>query len=188
GPPPPPPYPPPPGAARGPAPGRGGGAGAPGRPPRATALTGSREATARLYARADESAADLEATAPWYYARYQADHAAFLAAAGHRREAVDRYRAAWTVAGRVGAEPLRARCAAGLGALRMPERAHPFALTARETEVARLVSSGLTNRETAARLFVTPASVGFHLSNIYGKLGIRSRYELRAWWSNREDT
>ncbi|MFF1850871.1 LuxR C-terminal-related transcriptional regulator [Streptomyces sp. NPDC058219] len=155
---------------------------------RATALTGSREATARLYARADESAADLEATAPWYYARYQADHAAFLAAAGHRREAVDRYRAAWTVAGRVGAEPLRARCAAGLGALRMPERAHPFALTARETEVARLVSSGLTNRETAARLFVTPASVGFHLSNIYGKLGIRSRYELRAWWSNREDT
>ncbi|MFD4807482.1 LuxR C-terminal-related transcriptional regulator, partial [Streptomyces sp. NPDC058418] len=160
----------------------------PGPRPRATALTGSREATARLYARADESAADLEATAPWYYARYQADHAAFLAAAGHRREAVDRYRAAWTVAGRVGAEPLRARCAAGLGALRMPERAHPFALTARETEVARLVSSGLTNRETAARLFVTPASVGFHLSNIYGKLGIRSRYELRAWWSNREDT
>ncbi|MEU9229986.1 helix-turn-helix transcriptional regulator [Streptomyces massasporeus] len=154
---------------------------------RATALTGSREATARLYAEADEAAASFESAAPWYYARYQADHAEFLAAAGRRRDAVDRYRAAWTAAGRIGAEPLRRRCAAGLRALRMPGRTEPFALTARETEVARLVSSGLTNREAAARLFVTPASVGFHLGNIYGKLGIRSRYELRRWWAGRDD-
>ncbi|MFF4983926.1 LuxR C-terminal-related transcriptional regulator [Streptomyces sp. NPDC001046] len=154
---------------------------------RAAERTGSRDATARLYAQADETATAFERTAPWYYARYQADHAEFLAAAGSRRAAVDRYRAAWTVAVRLGAEPLRVRCATGLRALRMPGRAQPFALTARETEVARLVSSGLTNREAAARLFVTPASVGFHLGNIYGKLGVRSRYELRRWWAGQHE-
>ncbi|MFF8018616.1 LuxR C-terminal-related transcriptional regulator [Streptomyces sp. NPDC007929] len=154
---------------------------------RAMALTGSREATARLYAEADAAAGPFESAAPWYYARYQADHAEFLAATGRRRDAVDRYRAAWTIAARLGAEPLRARCAAGLRALRMPGRTEPFALTARETEVARLVSSGMSNREVAARLFVTPASVGFHLGNIYGKLGIRSRYELRRWWAGRDE-
>ncbi|AWW43159.1 helix-turn-helix domain-containing protein [Streptomyces cadmiisoli] len=153
---------------------------------RASARGGSRDVTARLYAGADEAADGFEATAPWYYARYQADHAEFLAAVGDRRAAVDRFRAAWAVALRIGAQPLRKRCATGLRALRLPQPAGAFGLTARETEVARLVSTGLTNREAAARLFVTPASVAFHLGNIYGKLGVRTRYELRRWWAEQQ--
>ena len=40
------------------------------------------------------------------------------------------------------------------------------------------VAEGLRNREAAARLFVTPKTIEFHLSNVYRKLRIRSRSEL----------
>ncbi|MFJ4972868.1 LuxR C-terminal-related transcriptional regulator [Streptomyces sp. NPDC088755] len=149
------------------------------------ARTGSRDSAARLYARVDEVAAAFEATAPWYYARYQADHAEFLAAVGDRRAAVDRLRAARAVADRIGAKTLVNRCATRLRTLRVPMNADVFGLTARETEVAELVSTGLTNGEVAGRLFVTPAAVAFHLGNVYRKLGVRSRYELRRWWNER---
>lgn len=51
-------------------------------------------------------------------------------------------------------------------------------MTPTERQVASLVAEGLSNREVAARLFVTTKTVEAHLSKIYGKLGIRSRAEL----------
>jgi DNA-binding CsgD family transcriptional regulator len=50
----------------------------------------------------------------------------------------------------------------------------------RESElgIAKLVAQGLTNREVAARLFVSAHTVDFHLRQIYRKLGISSRVEL----------
>lgn len=51
-------------------------------------------------------------------------------------------------------------------------------LTQQELHVARLVAQGLSNREVAARLFVSPRTVEFHLRHVYGKLGVRSRTEL----------
>jgi DNA-binding CsgD family transcriptional regulator len=51
-------------------------------------------------------------------------------------------------------------------------------LTATEERVAALVAEGLTNREVAARLFVSDRTVEGHLSRIYAKLGVRSRAEL----------
>ncbi|MFD7860008.1 LuxR C-terminal-related transcriptional regulator [Streptomyces microflavus] len=149
------------------------------------ARTGSLDSAARLYVRVDEVAAAFEATAPWYYARYQADHAEFLAAVGDRRSAVDRLRAARAVADRIVAKTLVNRCATRLRTLRVPMNADVFGLTARETEVAELVSTGLTNGEVAGRMFVTPAAVAFHLGNVYRKLGVRSRYELRRGWNER---
>jgi DNA-binding CsgD family transcriptional regulator len=47
-----------------------------------------------------------------------------------------------------------------------------------ELGVARLVAQGLTNREIAARLFVSPHTIGFRLRQIFRKLSIGSRVEL----------
>jgi DNA-binding CsgD family transcriptional regulator len=54
-------------------------------------------------------------------------------------------------------------------------------LTDAELRVARLAAAGLRNREIAERLFMSVRTVEGHLSNIYPKLGIRSRTELAAY-------
>jgi DNA-binding CsgD family transcriptional regulator len=51
-------------------------------------------------------------------------------------------------------------------------------LTAREQAVARLAAQGLTNPEIADKLTVSRKTVEYHLSNVYAKLGIRSRTQL----------
>jgi DNA-binding CsgD family transcriptional regulator len=51
-------------------------------------------------------------------------------------------------------------------------------LTASERRVAELAATGVTNREMAATLFISPKTVEANLSQIYRKLGIRSRAEL----------
>jgi DNA-binding CsgD family transcriptional regulator len=53
-------------------------------------------------------------------------------------------------------------------------------LTAQEAVVARLVADGQSNKEVAAELFLSVKTVEFHLGNVYRKLGVRSRRELRA--------
>lgn len=53
-------------------------------------------------------------------------------------------------------------------------------LTAREHEVLGLVATGLPNRLVGRELFVTEATVKFHVRNIMGKLGVRRRAELVA--------
>jgi DNA-binding CsgD family transcriptional regulator len=55
----------------------------------------------------------------------------------------------------------------------------PFDLTDREADVAALVAKGLTNRESAAQLYVSIKTVEYHLGNVFTKLGISSRRELR---------
>jgi DNA-binding CsgD family transcriptional regulator len=54
-------------------------------------------------------------------------------------------------------------------------------LTARETEVVRLVSAGLSNRNIAAELFISEKTVARHLSNIFTKLGLTSRAAVTAY-------
>ncbi|MGZ0153602.1 LuxR C-terminal-related transcriptional regulator [Kribbella sp. WER1] len=51
-------------------------------------------------------------------------------------------------------------------------------LTDTERSVAELVAAGLTNRETAARLFISPHTVDYHLRHIFRKLDIASRVQL----------
>lgn len=51
-------------------------------------------------------------------------------------------------------------------------------LTAQQFQIATLVAEGATNREVAARLFISPRTVEHHLRNIFARLGVRSRVEL----------
>ncbi len=53
------------------------------------------------------------------------------------------------------------------------------ALTNQEHQIALLAAPGLTNKEIAARMFLSPRTVGFHLHRAFPKLGIRSRASLR---------
>lgn len=52
------------------------------------------------------------------------------------------------------------------------------ALTDTERAVAALVAQGLTNRQVAVQMFLSPHTVGFHLRQVFRKLGVRSRVEL----------
>jgi DNA-binding CsgD family transcriptional regulator/tetratricopeptide (TPR) repeat protein len=53
-------------------------------------------------------------------------------------------------------------------------------LTSQETRIAQLVAQGLSNREVAAALFLSPKTVEHHLTTIFRKRGLRSRTELAA--------
>ena len=53
-------------------------------------------------------------------------------------------------------------------------------LSEREHEVLELIAEGLSNREVAQRLFISPRTVKRHTSNIYGKLGVHSRTQAVA--------
>jgi DNA-binding CsgD family transcriptional regulator len=54
-------------------------------------------------------------------------------------------------------------------------RHRPSTITPREAELLKLLRTGLTNREIAAQLFISPATVRTHLSNLFEKLGVHTR-------------
>ena len=52
-------------------------------------------------------------------------------------------------------------------------------LTAQEAQIAKLARSGQTNQEIGSQLFISPRTVEWHLGNVFTKLGITSRKDLR---------
>jgi DNA-binding CsgD family transcriptional regulator len=106
-----------------------------------------------------------------------------LRARGQRSAALDQLRPAHQQLAAVGAEPFRQRVAEDLArsGLRPAGRTArgSLALTEREQDVATLVAKGLTNREVAGELYVSEKAVEYHLRNVFGKLGLSSRRELR---------
>ncbi|HET9723365.1 MAG TPA: AAA family ATPase [Actinomycetota bacterium] len=101
-----------------------------------------------------------------------------------RTEARPHLRAALEAFQRVGAVPWAERAASELRAT--GETARPrnvgtlTELTPQELQVARLAGERSTNREIAARLFLSPKTVEYHLGKVFAKLGVSSRTELIA--------
>jgi DNA-binding CsgD family transcriptional regulator len=58
---------------------------------------------------------------------------------------------------------------------------HALPLSSREVEVLRLLVAGLTNKEIAEALFISPHTVANHVANILNKLGLDSRSAAVAW-------
>jgi DNA-binding NarL/FixJ family response regulator len=58
---------------------------------------------------------------------------------------------------------------------------HAAGLTAREVEVLQLLIEGLTDREIAASLSLSPRTVGGHVTHLLGKLGVDSRTAAVAY-------
>jgi DNA-binding CsgD family transcriptional regulator len=54
-------------------------------------------------------------------------------------------------------------------------------LTARETEVVRLIAAGLSNKEIAGELCVSVRTIEHHITNVYRKIGARGKADATAW-------
>ncbi|GAB2450950.1 helix-turn-helix transcriptional regulator [Xylanimonas ulmi] len=124
---------------------------------------------------------------PFERARALADRGAWLR---RRRRVVeareDLSRAAETFA-RLGARPYAAWAvgelrAAGVRAAGAPDRGGVpglATLSAQQRQIVLLAAAGLTNRQIGERLFLSPRTVGFHLYQVFPRLGVTSRAQLR---------
>ena len=133
-----------------------------------------------------EITGDAEGAASWWQERGCAYDAA-LALAGSGDQAA--LRRALDLLQGLGAHPAAAAVARRLRALgeqgiprgpRAATAANPAGLTRREAEVLRLVATGLSNTDIAARLVVSDRTVDNHVSAIFRKLGARTRGEASA--------
>lgn len=107
----------------------------------------------------------------------------FLRRRGERRSAVDLLRQARGRYQSLGAVPFAGRCDSELAACGVHDPAVPTvadSLTPQERAVATLVCTGRTNREAAQELVLSAKTIGYHLGNVYAKLGVHSRAQLVA--------
>jgi DNA-binding NarL/FixJ family response regulator len=96
-------------------------------------------------------------------------------ARGHLRNAVEIFR---TLSAVPWAERAEAELRATGETVRKRDPSAVERLTPQERQIAGLVTGGLTNKEIAAQLFLSPRTVDYHLRKVFTKLGIASRAEL----------
>jgi DNA-binding CsgD family transcriptional regulator len=105
-----------------------------------------------------------------------------LRRARRRGDARSHLRAAFAAFQQLGAEPWAERARLELAATgETARRRDPSTLdqlTPRELQIALDLASGLTTREAAAKLYLSPKTIEYHLRSVYRKLGIASRSEL----------
>jgi DNA-binding CsgD family transcriptional regulator len=117
-------------------------------------------------------------------ARTELAYGEYLRRARRRVDAREHLRAALALFEDLGATAWAERAAAELRASGETARRRDVStatdLTPQERQVAALVRQGLSNRDVAAQLFVSPRTVDFHLRGCFAKLGVTSRGELAA--------
>jgi DNA-binding CsgD family transcriptional regulator len=108
------------------------------------------------------------------------------------REARDRLRSAYETFDSIGAEAFAERARIELRATGGQARGRTLevtdALTAQEALIARLASEGASNPEIAAQLFISRATVAYHLRKVFVKLGVTSRDQLAGVLPARPDS
>ncbi len=121
---------------------------------------------------------------PFELAQTRLLHGECLRRQRYKTEARRQLRAAIEVFTELGARPWTERAQAELRATGISvanRRPGPSdRLTPQELQIARLCARGMSNRDIGGQLFLSPRTVGFHLSNVFAKLGIASRSELRG--------
>lgn len=130
------------------------------------------------------------AGAPFETARTQLAFGERLRRDGRRNDAIAQLEGAQEIFNRLQALPWLDRAERELaicGRVRAPTDSTFTDLTIQELQVAVTVAEGVTSREAAAALFLSPRTVEFHLQQVYRKLGIRSRAELARRFAPRPD-
>jgi DNA-binding CsgD family transcriptional regulator len=133
-----------------------------------------------------ETALALHAQTPDAFetARTHLAYGARLRRERQRVRAREQLRAAVDVFDRLGAEPWSEMARAELAATGETARRRNVTtlndLTPQEVQIALSLAEGRTTRETATALFLSPKTIEYHLRNVYRKLDIGSRSELKA--------
>lgn len=147
------------------------------------ALTSTGPAAEDHYYEAIERLRDCRMTV--YLARAHLVYGEWLRREGRRQDAREQLRTAHQLLSDMGAEAFAERAANELRATGEHPRkrtAQPAdRLTAQELHIARLVATGATSREVGTQLFLSARTIEAHLRNIFRKLGITSRRQLKEF-------
>ena len=149
---------------------------------RAAAMLAEGQAAERLYQEAIERLSRIKTRAT--LARAHLLYGEWLRREHRRVDAREQLRAAHTMLSDMGMEAFAERARRELQATGETARKRTVEtldeLTPQEVQVARLAADGRTNPEIAAQLFLSPRTVEWHLTKVFGKLGISSRKQLRS--------
>ncbi len=120
---------------------------------------------------------------PWERAHVRLNYGIWLRRSRRTREARQQLTTVLETAERLGAGALATAAARELrasGAAPTPDASGMLEqLTGQQRQIVRLAASGLSNREIGEQLFLSPRTVGSHLYNVYPKLGVSRRQQLR---------
>jgi DNA-binding CsgD family transcriptional regulator/tetratricopeptide (TPR) repeat protein len=126
---------------------------------------------------------------PFHSGLLQLDHGRCLFRLQRRKAAISTFRSAEEIFTTLGARPFTQSARLELEVLGLRARhghdADLGGLTIQELRVARAVAAGLSNREVASQLYLSPKTVEFHLSSVFAKLGLSSRHQLAGRISDR---
>ena len=151
---------------------------------RAAAMLADGATAERLYREAIERLARMHTRRSQTLARTHLLYGEWLRREHRRGDAREHLRVAHTMLSDMGADAFAERARRELLATGETVRKRTVEtldeLTSQEVQVARLAADGQTNPTIGAQLFLSPRTVEWHLTKVFGKLGVSSRKELRA--------